>query len=221
MDSTKDLGYYYQVPGCRMGRLLPEEKVKRLLAELNKDIFFDLASRLNITYPFMDYAQGVYYDGWPEGRKYVCQMDRGGPLNGMLAEVPVWTVVQDMVRVHWNDVTTQELNDHTFGSIMPCFDSEDHVMVKRWVKGDPILCGWRATFLTLARAKIPNLTLGTLESKFQLSLQETPEEAKLFDEGTPPWLQDNAPDLVDEGEVLEEMGAFEKTPVAGPWEGTK
>jgi hypothetical protein len=204
-----------------MGRLLTEEKIKRLLTELNKDIFFDYASTHNENYPNQDYHQGVYYGGWPEGRQYVCQMDRGGPLNGMLAEVPVWTAVQDMVRVHWNDVTTQELNDHTFGSIMPCFDDENYVMVKRWVKGDPVLCGWRSTFLTLARAKIPNVTIGTLESKFQISLQETPEEAKLFDEGKPPWLNDNDPDFVDEEAVLEEMGAFDKKPTSGPWEGTK
>jgi hypothetical protein len=219
--ATKDISYYFNVPGCRLGRRIPEERIKCGLQDLNRDIFFDVATRHGKTYPFMDYHQAVYYAGRPEGKKYVCPMDRGGPLNGMISEVPVWATVQDMVRVPWDDVTIAELQDHSFGSIMPCFDSENHVLVKRHIKGDVILFGWRSVFLTLSRAHIPGITLGSLENKFRLSLQATPEELKILDESTPPWLDENASDQPEEGEVLEEMGVFEKRPTTGPWEGTK
>ena len=218
--ATKEVDYYFKVPEASLGRLMPEERVKRGLQEINKDIFFDIASKLNLSQPFMDYHQGVYFNGRPVGKKYVCPMDRGGPLNGVLSEAPVWSCMWDMVEVHWDDVTPSELMNADVGSLMPCLHDENQVMVKRQVRGDLILIGWRATFETLIRARIPGVDRASLENKFGITLTQTPEEAELLDQAIPPWEQESAEDPEDD-EVLDSMGEFEKTPVAGPWEGTK
>lgn len=224
---TKQLDWHFKIPHVRLGRRLPEERIKRGLVELNEDIFFDVASRLNLTTPYMDYYQGVYYDKWPDGKKYVCPMDRGGPLQGMLSEVPVWSTMIDMVEVKWNQLKPQEIVNPEFGALMPamrqpceCEEApceHDRVLVKRPVKDELILFGWRSVFITLSKANIPGITISSLESKFGISLAMSPQEVELLDNATPPWMEDGP----DEDEVWDDMGLFEKTPTAGPWEGTK
>jgi len=191
-----------KIPKAAAGRPLTEMRIKDGLRKLNRDIFFDVGGRLGMDHPYIQYRQGVYYDGRPEGRKHICSMDRGGPLGGIIVEVPVWSTITDLVEVPLADAIFTE------SIVMPCMHNPDNCMVQKQVRNDVILCGWRHTFDKLIAARIPGITRRTLEGEFGISLQDYVEPVEIPEEGGTPW--DDVDD--DDGKTLDEMGLYEARP---------
>lgn len=192
-----------------VGRTIPEYRFKRGLERLNEGIFFDVGARLNMDHPYMEYRQGVYFRDRPDGRKHVCSMDRGLPTGGDLVEVPVWSTIPDIAEVSWDDVSAEELLAQEPPFPMACFHNESLVQIKRQVRGEVILCGWRHTLEKLIAAKIPGIDRSSLEEEFSITLADYVETVEL-PEDKAEW--EDSPDAPEEGKVLEEMGQFEPRP---------
>lgn len=204
------MAWEYKIPKDKVGTILMEDQIKQGLQALNKDIFFDLAGRHNVKHPFIDYRQGVYWDGLPEGRKHICSMDRGTATQGAIPEVPVWQSLKDVVEADWDDVTAGELLRQEPPFPMPCFHDENKVQIVRHVPSEVIMCGWRHTFEKLLKKKIPGVTRESLANKFCVSLVCEVPMVELPEEGDP-WERE-AEYADDEGKILEDMGVFEPKP---------
>lgn len=192
-------GLEIRIPKSRAGRPLQEARIKAGLQRLNPLIFFDVGSRLGMDHPYMDYRQGVYFDGFPQGRKHICSMDRGHAFGGVVIEVPVWSTVNDLVEVPLESVCfeSEEI-------IMPLMHRPDYCHVRRAVRDEVILCGWRHTFDKLLAARIPGITRESLASEFGVSLDCFVEEVLVPEEGNS-WDSDTDPDqpiLTSTGEVV-------------------
>jgi hypothetical protein len=192
-------GLEIRIPKERAGRPLQESRVKAGLKTLNPSIFFDVGSRLGMDHPYMDYRQGVYYDGFPDGRKHVCSMDRGHAFGGVIIEVPVWSTINDLVEVPLESVVfeSEEI-------VMPLMHKPDYVQVKRQVRNEVILCGWRHTFDKLIAARIPGITRESLAGQFGVSLDAYVEPVEVPEEGDA-WDSDIDPDqpvMASSGEIV-------------------
>lgn len=198
-----------RIPWQSVGRKLAEDKIKSGLRKLNPDIFFDLGSRLNLAHPFMEYRQGVFYDKRPPGRKHICAMDRGLHSGGMIPEVPIWQTIPDVVEVDLHSLTAEEIMAQEPPFPMPCFHDPDKAQIKKNVRGDLIMCGWRRVFDKLIAAKIPGITKLSLEAEFGVDLTNRVETCEV-PEDKADW--EDPQDHPEEGEILEEMGVFEPKP---------
>jgi len=198
-----------KIPRDSIGRPLTEERLKAGLKRINKDIFFDYATTHGKEHPYQDIRQGVYFDGWPDGAKHVCCMDRG-VLGGAVPEVPVWKTDHDIVEATWDEVSAQELLAQEPPFPMPCLHDENKVQIQRQVRNELLLSGWRHTFTRLMMKRVPGFTRSALEAEFGLTLHDYVEECLVPEEGKPPWEDD--PNQPEEGKIWEEMGMYEARP---------
>jgi len=198
-----------KIPKEACGQLLSEDRIKAGLLKLSPGIFFDYASRHDKWHPYQDIRQGVYHDDREDGRKHICSMDRG-VLDGMIPEVPIWKTDWDIVEVTWDEVSAGELISQEPPFPMPCYHDENKVQIRRQVKNDIILSGWRHTFDKLIATRTPGVTRSALEAEFGISMRDYVEPCLIPEEGAPVW-EDN-PNAPEEGSVWDELGMYEARP---------
>lgn len=197
-------GKVFKIPKKNLGRMILEAQLKAALVACNPLFFFDVGGRLNIPHPFMNYRQGVFFDGWPAGGKHVCSLDRGWPMEGMVPEVPVYSTVRDLV-----ELPADSLDPLAEDIWMPLLHRPGWVQVNREVRSDVILCGWRHTLEKVIAAKIEGATRGDIGAKLGIEWRDRVEGVSVPEEGPAPW---ETGEYEDDGHVLEEMGSFEARP---------
>lgn len=152
---------YLKIKKEACGRWLGEYRIKQGLKRLNPRIFFDLGSKLNLPHPDMDICQGVFYDGWPAGRKHVCTMDRGEPGDGGIPETPIWKLEWDLIAIDNRKVRPGEFALYN--------DDGVTAMVKRQVRGELVRVGWRHVFNQCVKKRIPGITAASLNAEFNMN----------------------------------------------------
>lgn len=202
----------FKIPRGAIGRPLTEARIKQGLLKLCPDLEFDYAGRHGIEHPYIDYRQGVYWTQREEGRQHICSMDRGKLDGGVVPEVPVWDMAEDVVELEWSEVSDHELLTQEPPFPMPCFHDENKLQIMRQVRNDVIFCGWRHTFDKLIAARVEGITRHTIEEEFSVSLDFYIDTCELTEEPhAAPW---NETDGLgpEEGKLLDEMGVYEARP---------
>jgi len=181
------------------GVTLDSAIVCRSLQELNRDINFDVAQRLEE----WDYAMvspkalrakmdatrmPVLHLG-----RYICAMDRGP-----IPEFKQWSVVERVVEVPWSEADKEE-SSITYQTIPPTAENYRDLYIEaalgkrldlqllpdgklvrtvctavRKTRGKIVRLGWRHTFNRLIAAEIHGVTRGSVSAKFGVDLMKYP-----------------------------------------------
>lgn len=171
-----------------LGHTLDSAKIEMGLRELNKDLHFDMGTKLGMWHPMQSHRQGVFYHG-----QHICSMDRG-----IVPEFKQWTTTQADVPVSWNEADMDDVKlsyetipkshpmyteiyvDTSLGKVLDCFIRPDGVLVKVTPKRTQTVLnrvyqvGWRHTFERLIHAKIPGVTRQSIAEKFNVDMLKYP-----------------------------------------------
>jgi hypothetical protein len=174
--------------GTDTGHELNSVDIERGLRELNSDMHFDLAAKIDQKHPYIGERQGVYYNG-----NHICSMDRG-----VSPEFKVWTMVRRPVEVGWSEADKDDVSVQ-YEEILPATEGyadlrmlaasgRDHslrirddgklfklrCMAVRPARDRIIRCGWRHTFEHIIRWGVPNITRENLSAKFGVDMNKYP-----------------------------------------------
>jgi hypothetical protein len=169
------------------GKTIDSAVIERGLRELNPNIHFDMASKMNGWHPNQSTKQGVLYEG-----RHICAMDRG-----LVPEFKQWSVVSRIVEVGWAEADKDDVSIQT--QVIPKTDSGYvdatlHCMnndlgwqyrpdgavlkmtpvAKRKMQGRVVLVGWRHTFEKIIHRKIPGVTRKAIADKFVVDMLKYP-----------------------------------------------